>query len=132
MRAVDLAAAMHLERSESYRITARLRDLGLFGISNDRSGARGGRRYWRTLRLTQPHALNAERHRQAWARIRAWAQARLTTQVRAVRAAHALPGPIAERMTRARALDTSSAPRSFADHVLPLLNDTLKRRIEPS
>ena len=76
IRTVDLAAATHVERSEAYRITARLRVLGLFGIENDRGGNHGGRRYWRTGLETAAHELDARKHREAWARIVAWAKAR--------------------------------------------------------
>lgn len=76
MRTVDVAAATHVERSEAYRILARLRVLGLFGIENDRGGTRGGRRFWRTATEIDGAALHAARHREAWARITAWARAR--------------------------------------------------------
>jgi hypothetical protein len=74
IRTVDLAAATHVERSEAYRITARLRILGLFGVENDRGGTRGGRRYWRTATEHDGAALDARRHRDAWARLVAWAR----------------------------------------------------------
>jgi hypothetical protein len=54
LRTVDLAAATGVERSEAYRITARLRVLGLFGIENDRGGNHHGRRYWRTATNRTP------------------------------------------------------------------------------
>jgi hypothetical protein len=76
IRSVDLAAALGLERSEAYRITARLRVLGLFGIENDRGGTIGGRRYWRTPTEHDGARLNAARHRVAWSRILAWARVR--------------------------------------------------------
>lgn len=69
IRTVDLIAALELERSEVYRITRRLRTLGLFGVENDQGGTKGGRRYWRTA---IPHAgaeLPAVAHRAAWARV---------------------------------------------------------------
>jgi hypothetical protein len=78
IRTVDLAAATHVERSEAYRITARLRILGLFGVENDRGGTRGGRRYWRTAIEHDGAGLDAVRHRAAWSRVRAWAAARVT------------------------------------------------------
>lgn len=87
IRTVDLATALELERSEAYRITARLRSLGLFGIENDRSGARGGRRYWRTA-IEHDGARPLERHRETWARIRAWAASsriRLRERIAAIR-----------------------------------------------
>jgi hypothetical protein len=77
---MDLARELRLERSEAYRITARLRVLGLFGVENDQGGARGGRRWWRTAIEHDGSAsgLDPVRHRQAWARIVAWARARKT------------------------------------------------------
>jgi hypothetical protein len=70
IRTVDLATALRLERSEAYRITARLRVLGLFGIQNDRGGTRGGRLVWRTpsTRVGSPR-LDPLRHRVAWSRV---------------------------------------------------------------
>lgn len=76
IRTVDLARACRLERSEAYRITRRLRTLGLFGIENDQGGTRGGRRYWRTAIEHDAAALNHERHRAAWARVVAWSRQR--------------------------------------------------------
>ena len=76
IRTADLAAATHLERSEAYRITARLRVLGLFGIENDQGGQKGGRRYWRTAIQHDGPGLDAGKHRQAWSRILTWARAR--------------------------------------------------------
>lgn len=76
IRTADLAAATNLERSEAYRITARLRVLGLFGIENDQGGQKGGRRYWRTAIQHDGARLDAIRHRQAWSRILAWARGR--------------------------------------------------------
>lgn len=81
---VDLAAALGLERSEAYRITARLRVLGLFGIENDQGGARGGRWIWRTAIEHDTPGLDAARHREAWARVVGWARsghARLTARL---------------------------------------------------
>ena len=78
IRTVELGERLSVERSEIYRVTARLRVLGLFGIEDDQGGTRGGRRYWRT----GPHdraghaGLDALRHRVAWSRIVAWARAR--------------------------------------------------------
>lgn len=76
IRTVDLARTLRLERSEAYRITRRLRVLGLFGIENDRGGNHGGRRYWRTAITHDGAELNADRHRTAWARVVAWARDR--------------------------------------------------------
>lgn len=75
LRTTSLATHLGLERSEAYRITARLRVLGLFGIENDRAGTRGGRRYWRTF-TDRGTRLHGERHRIAWARIKGWAMRR--------------------------------------------------------
>lgn len=76
LRTVDLMLATHVERSEAYRITARLRILGLFGVENDRAGTNGGRRYWRTVVHHDGPGLDPVRHRMAWSRITAWAKAR--------------------------------------------------------
>lgn len=76
IRTVDLVARLNVERSEVYRVTARLRVLGLFGIENDQGGTRGGRRYWRTAIEHDGARLDAARHRAAWSRILAWARAR--------------------------------------------------------
>lgn len=76
IRTVELATRLGLERSEAYRITRRLRVLGLFGIENDRGGSRGGRRVWRTAIEHDGGELEAVRHRAAWARIVSWARAR--------------------------------------------------------
>lgn len=75
IRTVDLVTDLRIERSEVYRITARLRVLGLFGIENDRGGNKGGRRYWRTAIAHDHSELDVERHRAAWSRIVAWARA---------------------------------------------------------
>lgn len=75
IRTVDLAAATGIERSEVYRITRRLRTLGLFGIENDRGGTNGGRRYWRTAIPHDGAELPAEAHRAAWARVMSAARA---------------------------------------------------------
>ena len=76
LRMVDVAQANRLERSEAYRITARLRILGLFGIENDRGGDKGGRRFWRTAIAHDGAELDEARHREAWSRVVAWARAR--------------------------------------------------------
>jgi hypothetical protein len=76
LRMVDVATANRLERSEAYRVTARLRILGLFGIENDRAGTHGGRRFWRTAIAHDGAALDETRHREAWARVVAWARAK--------------------------------------------------------
>lgn len=76
LRMVDVAAGTRVERSEAYRITARLRILGLFGIENDRAGTKGGRRFWRTAIAHDGATLDETRHREAWSRIVAWARSR--------------------------------------------------------
>lgn len=70
LRTLELATTLGLERSEAYRILARLRELGLFGISNDRGGHRGGRRVWRTANRHDGTGLDPARHRSAFARVR--------------------------------------------------------------
>lgn len=75
IRTADLARELRLERSEAYRITRRLRVLGLFGIENDQGGTKGGRRYWRTAIEHDGAELDQARHRTAWARVVAWASA---------------------------------------------------------
>lgn len=76
IRTVELAERLQLERSEAYRITRRLRILGLFGIENDKGGTKGGRRYWRTATEHDGAELDDARHRVAWGRVVAWARAR--------------------------------------------------------
>jgi hypothetical protein len=76
LRTVELADRLRLERSEAYRVLRRLQALGVFGIEDDRSGQRGGRRIWRTGRALGRSGLDAARHRQAWARVAGWASAR--------------------------------------------------------
>lgn len=76
IRTDELAERLDLERSEAYRITARLRALGLFGIANDRGGVRGGRRWWRTATGHDGRGLDPERHRVAWSRVVGWARRR--------------------------------------------------------
>lgn len=91
LRTVDVAAGTHTSRSEAYRITARLRVLGLFGIENDRAGTKGGRRYWRTATEHDFGALDERKHRVAWSRIVAWAagqRGRLADRLRHVRGDH--------------------------------------------
>lgn len=88
LRTVELASRLGLERSEAYRITSRLRVLGLFGVQNDRGGSRGGRRWWRTAIEHDGQVLDAVRHRTAWARVVSWAMARrsaLTARLTALR-----------------------------------------------
>lgn len=69
-----LELELGLTRSEAYRIAGRLRVLGLFGIANDRGGARGGRRWWRTSIEHDGPGLDPLRHRVAWARVKAAAR----------------------------------------------------------
>lgn len=76
IRTADLAERLGLERSEAYRVTARLRVLGLFGVENDQGGTLGGRRWWRTPTPSDGPGLDAVKHRVAWGRILAWARAR--------------------------------------------------------
>lgn len=76
IRNAELVADLGIARSELYRITARLRVLGLFGIENDRGGNHGGRRFWRTAIAHDIGALDAAKHREAWARVVAWARDR--------------------------------------------------------
>lgn len=84
-RTVDLADRLRLGRSEAYRITARLRVLGLFGIANDQGGQAGGRRYWRTATVTDPAGLDPTRHAIAWGRIAGWAKARAARALARIR-----------------------------------------------
>lgn len=74
IRTLELASRLGLERSEAYRVTRRLRVLGLFGIENDRSGAAGGRAYWRTAIEHDGAELDRIRHRDAWARVVGWSR----------------------------------------------------------
>lgn len=75
LRQADINDRLHLERSEGYRITRRLRVLGLFGVENDRSGSTGGRRWWRTSSPHDGAGLEPGRHHEAWSRITGWARA---------------------------------------------------------
>lgn len=87
LRTAAIADRLGLARSEAYRILRTLRTLGLFGIEDDRSGARGGRRIWRTRGRRAGVALDAGRHRAAWARIAAWMRSRagrIAAQIRAM------------------------------------------------
>lgn len=100
IRTVDLAEATHVERSEAYRITARLRVLGLFGIENDRGGNHNGRRFWRTAIEHDGAALDSRRHRQAWGRILAWSRirrTRLAERLAAIRGDHTRPVDVSAR-----------------------------------
>lgn len=70
LRMLRIAAELGLERSEAYRITRRLRMLGLFGVEDDRGRTHGGRRWWRTRsRRPGAWAFDPGSHRRAWARI---------------------------------------------------------------
>lgn len=112
IRTVDLVDALRLERSEAYRITSRLRILGLFGVENDRGGTRGGRHYWRTAIEHDGGGLDPLRHRQAWSRIVSWARARkarMTTRLAELRAHH-----IRRVGATARALNTPTPPGDYA------------------
>lgn len=94
IRTVDLASQLQLERSEAYRITRRLRILGLFGIENDKGGTKGGRRYWRTAVQHDGAELDDARHRGAWARVVAWARVR-RYRIRALLTRQDVAGPVA-------------------------------------
>ena len=123
IRTDELAEACGLERSEAYRITARLRVLGLFGIANDRGGHRGGRLVWRTRIEHEGAALDQARHRSAWSRIVAWSRAR-RTRIRAAihhtrqTVPEAPAGPLA---TGAVGVMTHGAGQTFAQLVAPAL-----------
>jgi hypothetical protein len=115
LRTVELAERLRLERSEAYRITARLRVLGLFGIENDRGGTKGGRRIWRTLTESDDGALDSTRHRVAWARIVAWARARsgrVRARLAALRGDHTRSDarPVPARRATSPAPDDRSSP----------------------
>ncbi len=114
IRTVELAARLRLERSEAYRILARLRVLGLFGIQDDRSGARGGRYVWRTAR-DRGDRLEATRHRHAWARITAWARARRARILATITRSTATSGAGAAPAAAAVPLTAAAAVASFRD-----------------
>jgi hypothetical protein len=121
IRTADLVDALGLERSEAYRVTARLRVLGIFGIQNDQGGTNGGRRYWRTGIEHDGARLDATRHRVAWSRILAWARARqevVAARLAGIRQPHT-PHPLPPRSDAAtpavEASRTSAAGGSFAD-----------------
>lgn len=116
VRTSDLAERLGLERSEAYRILARLRVLGLFGVSNDRGGHAGGRVVWRTATRHDGTQLDPVKHRLAFARVRGAAaavKARVLNHTRRQSPAPAdHPAP--------RPLSRAAAPgRSFADLVMP-------------
>jgi hypothetical protein len=135
VRTVDLAERLHLERSEAYRITARLRVLGLFGIANDRSGARGGRLWWRTATMHEASGLHPERHRVAWARISAWALTRRRAILAAANDLRRAAGSWAPAPARpADGPPHPSAGRTFAEIVGPGLGAWFhdrRRRVTP-
>lgn len=88
VRTADVAERCQLSRTEAFRIMARLRVLGLFGISNDRGGHHGGRRIWRTAIAHDGPGLDPVKHRIAWARMRAaaaWARGQVIATIRARR-----------------------------------------------
>jgi hypothetical protein len=96
VRTMDIAERLQLERSEAYRIMARLRTLGLFGVSSDRGGHGHGRRVWRTAIRHDGVRLDTTRHRAAIARIRGSARrARLAGRGRLAIIRAAVPGSAA-------------------------------------
>lgn len=115
LRMMDIAARLGLERSEAYRITARLRMLGLFGVENDRGGTKGGRRWWRTPTPNGGTGLDAGRHRVAWSRILAWSRAR-RARVLAI-AGHHMPDRSTARYA-AGSRHESPAGGSHAPHAI--------------
>lgn len=110
LRTVELAQRLGLERSEAYRITSRLRVLGLFGVQNDRGGSRGGRRWWRTAIEHDGQVLDSVRHRTAWARVVSWAMARRS----------ALTARLAALRSSAAGARASNANRPFPHHTRPV------------
>lgn len=122
IRTTDLAIACRLERSEAYRITRRLRVLGLFGVENDRGGTKGGRAYWRTAIEHDAAGLNHERHRAAWSRIVAWARQR-----RAAWASVRRPGPNHQPAVPRRRQAAGAAP--VADPPLAATGATFGERM---
>jgi hypothetical protein len=97
IRTSDLIATLGLGRREGYRITARLRVLGLFGIENDRGGTKGGRLYWRTAIEHDGATLDATRHRVAWSRVVAWARwrsLRIAARLADLRQSHDTSRPV--------------------------------------
>ena len=72
LRSAELVERLGVARSELYRVTRRLRILGLFGIEDDRGGTRAGRRYWRTAVEHDGPGLDPVKHRTAWARVVAY------------------------------------------------------------
>jgi hypothetical protein len=117
VRTAELADRLRLERSEAYRVLARMRALGLFGIEDDRSGSRGGRRVWRTGRPRAESGLDAGRHRIAWSRVVAWSRARRARLVahHLRRTAPAHPGSGSPATSAAGVSPAPAAGGSFAD-----------------
>lgn len=95
IRMVDLIARVGITRSEAYRVTARMRALGLFGIEDDQGGTNGGRRYWRTPTRHDGARLDPSRHRVAWARVLGEARARAARVAEFIRG-----GPLTGRVTQ--------------------------------
>lgn len=86
LRSTSIASSIGLSRTELYRITARLRMLGVFGIENDQGGQHAGRRIWRTAAVdSSSRPLDHARHRLAWGRIAAWSRARAARLLAAAR-----------------------------------------------
>lgn len=128
IRTVDLAEACQLERSEAFRVMARLRVLGLFGIANDRGGARGGRLVWRTRIAHDGPGLDPVKHRHAWSRLVAWSRARrarLHSAIDHTRQAVRPRGPLA---TGAVGVMTHGAGQTFAQLVAPALGAWFTQR----
>jgi DNA-binding IclR family transcriptional regulator len=118
IRTAELAERLGLERSEAYRVLARLRVLGLFGIQDDRGGARGGRMVWRTPTVHDGPGLDPVRHRLAWARIRGWARARVGRVLSITRAPVPPSGPA---HLSAGGVERAAGALGFAQLVAPAL-----------
>lgn len=112
-----VADELGLERSEAFRVLARLRVLGLFGIANDRGGHRGGRWVWRTAAAHDGPGLDPGRHREAWRRILGWSRAarsRALERLHHLRLAAVVESGV--QATRAPAPESTPAPvASFAE-----------------
>lgn len=117
IRTRDLADRLGLERSEAFRILARLRVLGLFGVSNDRGDHDGGRTVWRTRIRHDGSGLDPARRRITWARMRgatSRARARLRERLDEIRGVMGTaPGPLPD--------PPPAAGHTFAELVAPRL-----------
>lgn len=112
LRTTELARRCRIHVHEAYRITRRLRVLGLFGVENDQGGRLGGRRYWRTRIAHDGAQLDAARHREAVRRLIGWARYRRDQLTAAIDHLRVRDG---QRASSGRPVFPPSAGPSFAE-----------------